>query len=103
MRQIDRPSGAFRPRSDVSVIPHAVTFKRYAAALFCLAVATAARVMPAQSDTWWHLRAGEEIWRLRAVPLRDSFSHTAYGGYWPDHEWLTQVVFFGLYRAGGLK
>jgi hypothetical protein len=58
--------------------------------------------MPAQSDTWWHLRTGEEIWRTGSVQLRDSFSHTVNGGYWPNHEWLSQVVFFGLYRAGGL-
>src|SRR5262245_56010489 len=58
--------------------------------------------MPAQTDTWWHLRTGEEIWRTTSVHLRDSFSHTVNGGYWPNHEWLSQVLFFGLYRAGGL-
>ena len=79
-----------------------LTFERLSAALLFLGVACAACLMPAQSDTWWHLRAGEEIWRTHSVALRDSFSHTVYGGYWPDHEWLTQVVFYGLYRLGGL-
>jgi hypothetical protein len=79
-----------------------LTFDRLSAALLFVALGTAACFMPAQSDTWWHLRTGEEIWRTGSVQLRDSFSHTVNGGYWPNHEWLSQVVFFGLYRAGGL-
>jgi hypothetical protein len=79
-----------------------LTFDRLSGALLFVALGTAACFMPAQSDTWWHLRTGEEIWRTGSVQLRDSFSHTVNGGYWPNHEWLSQVVFFGLYRAGGL-
>ena len=58
--------------------------------------------MPAQNDTWWQLRAGKEILETGTIPLRDSFSHTVSGGYWPDHEWLSQVIFYTLYRVGGL-
>jgi hypothetical protein len=58
--------------------------------------------MPAQSDTWWHLRTGEEIWRSGRVLLYDQFTHTVAGRAWPDHEWLTQVTFYALYMAGGL-
>jgi hypothetical protein len=79
-----------------------LTFDRLGAALLFVALGTAACFMPAQSDTWWHLRTGEEIWRTGSVQLRDNFSHTVHGGYWPNHEWLSQVLFFGLYRAGGL-
>jgi hypothetical protein len=79
-----------------------LTFDRLSGALLFVALGTAACFMPAQSDTWWHLRTGEEIWRTGSVQLRDSFSHTVNGGYWPNHEWLSQVVFFGLFRAGGL-
>jgi hypothetical protein len=79
-----------------------LTFDRLSAALLFVALGTAACFMPAQSDTWWQLRTGEEIWRSGSVQLRDSFSHTVNGGYWPNHEWLSQVLFFGLYRAGGL-
>src|SRR5262245_16097150 len=79
-----------------------LTFDRLSAALLFVALGTAACFMPAQSDTWWHLRTGEEIWRTGSVQLRDNFSHTVNGGYWPNHEWLSQVLFFGLYRAGGL-
>ncbi len=58
--------------------------------------------MPAQSDTWWHLRTGEEIWRSGRVLLYDQFTHTVPGRAWPDHEWLTQVTFYAVYVAGGL-
>ena len=67
-----------------------------------IAIALAACFTPAQNDTWWHLRAGAEAWHTGRVPLLDTFSHTAYGAYWPNQEWLGQVVLYGLYRLGGL-
>jgi hypothetical protein len=79
-----------------------LTFEKFTATLFLTAVALAACLMPAQNDTWWHLRAGKEILDTGSIRLRDSFSHTVYGGYWPDHEWLSQAIFYGVYRVGGL-
>lgn len=79
-----------------------LTFDRLAAALFFVAVAAAACLMPAQNDTWWHLRAGEDIWRAGGVPLRDTYSHTVYGTFWPDQEWLSEAIFYAIYRIGGL-
>lgn len=79
-----------------------LTFEHLAVALAFVGIAAAACLMPAQTDTWWHLRAGQEIWRTGRVPLHDSFSHTAFGEYWPNHEWLTQFVFFAIYRTGGM-
>src|SRR3954468_962485 len=70
--------------------------------LLFVAGAFAACFTPAQNDTWWHLRAGEETWRAGAVQLHDTFSHTAYGTYWPNQEWLGEVVLYLLYAAGGL-
>src|SRR5262249_5765456 len=34
--------------------------------------------------------------------LRDTFSHTAFGSFWPNHEWLSQAIFYALYALGGL-
>lgn len=79
-----------------------LTFERFATALFFLALLLAACLMPAQTDTWWQLRTGEAMWRSHHVMLRDEFSHTVAGGYWPNHEWLAQLVFYGAYRVGGL-
>jgi hypothetical protein len=61
-----------------------------------------AAVAPIQSDTWWLLRAGQEIWQTGSVPLADTYSHTAAGQYWWNHEWLTEVLFYGAWRTGGL-
>ena len=79
-----------------------LTFERFSTAIFFLALMLAACLMPAQTDTWWQLRTGEEMWRSHHVMLRDEFSHTVAGGYWPNHEWLAQIVFYAVYRVGGL-
>jgi hypothetical protein len=78
------------------------TFDRLMATLLFLAIGLAALLMPAQNDTWWQLRAGREMWLTRQVLLRDTFSHTVYGAFWPNHEWLSQVLFYGTYAAGGI-
>jgi len=64
--------------------------------------AAAAAVMPAQNDTFWHLRAGADIWRTGQVPRVDSYSHTFIGAPWPDHEWLAQALMYGAYWLGGM-
>jgi len=78
------------------------TFDRLMATLLFFAIAGAALLMPAQNDTWWQLRAGREMWLTGHVLLRDTFSHTVYGAYWPNHEWLSQVLLYGAYAAGGI-
>jgi hypothetical protein len=69
---------------------------------FFLVVFTVACFMPAQNDTWWHLRTGQEMWTRRFVMLSDEFSFTAAGGPWWNHEWLSDLVFYAMYRMGGL-
>src|SRR6266851_3140319 len=78
------------------------TFDRLLTTLLFLAIGVAACLMPAQNDTWWQLRAGQDMWRAHDVLLRDTFSHTAYGSFWPNHEWLSQTIFYALFVAGGL-
>jgi hypothetical protein len=79
-----------------------LTSERFAAVLLFLTLALVACLMPAQSDTWWQLRAGEEMWRSGRIMLRDEFTHTVAGQYWPNHEWLTQLLFYGIFTMGGL-
>ena len=59
--------------------------------------------MPLQNDTWWHLRAGQEMWTRGQVLLTDEFSFTAAGRYWPNHEWLGDVLMYLAFAAGGLR
>jgi hypothetical protein len=79
-----------------------MTFNRLAIALLFIVIAAAACLMPAQNDTFWHLRAGFEAWHGGMPLYRDVFSHTVYGGYWPNHEWLTQGTFYAAYAIGGM-
>ena len=78
------------------------TFERLQTTLLFLAIATAACLMPAQHDTWWLLRAGHDMWAAGHVLLTDTFSHTVSGAYWPNHEWLSELLFYGVYALGGL-
>ena len=78
------------------------TFERLQTTLLFLAIATAACLMPAQHDTWWLLRAGHDMWGAGHVLLTDTFSHTVSGAYWPNHEWLSELLFYGVYALGGL-
>jgi hypothetical protein len=78
-----------------------LTFERFEVTLLFVAIAAAASLMPAANDTWWHLREGEMLWH-GASPLVDTFSHTAFAGYWQNREWLSQIAFYALYRIGGL-
>jgi hypothetical protein len=71
-------------------------------ALLFGAIAAAACLMPAQADTYWHLRAGREIWQTLRVPLSEHYSFTAAGRPWPNHEWLWQALSYALHRAGGM-
>lgn len=79
-----------------------LTFVQLASRLVLVIAAGVALLAHAQSDTFWALRAGHDIWHSGSVSLTDRFSSTAAGRYWPDHEWLWQAVTYPLYRLGGM-
>jgi hypothetical protein len=79
----------------------AITFDQLAVgALFVVLFGRACHA-PAQNDTWWHLRAGQDIWR-GIMPTVERWSFTARGHVWPDHEWLSEALFYAVHRAGGM-
>lgn len=78
------------------------TYARLLTVLLFLAIGLAASLTPMQTDTWWQLRSGRDIVAAGHVILRDTYSHTAYGAFWPNHEWLSEVVYYLAYRVGGL-
>jgi hypothetical protein len=53
------------------------------------------------ADLWWAMAAGRYIVEHGAIPARDVFSYTFEGAPWSNGEWLSQVVFFELYRHWG--
>ena len=67
---------------------------------FLAVFAMSARVS-IDSDTWWHLRAGQWMVENRAVIQNDSFSYTRLGAKWQYPGWLVEASMYGLYRAFG--
>lgn len=70
--------------------------------LLFVALATMSALVKAQSDTWWQLRSGRSIWETRSVSYVETYSYTAHGAFWPNHEWLAELLFFFAYSAGGM-
>ena len=70
-------------------------------ALIFIVLLALACLTPPQSDTWFHLRAGREIWESGALVTNERFSHTAAGRPWRNHEWLSQLFLYGAHSAGG--
>ncbi len=53
-------------------------------------------------DTGWHIRTGEYILANHSLPRQDLFSFSRAGQPWFAWEWLSDVIFAGLHKAGGL-
>jgi hypothetical protein len=78
-----------------------ISFEGMTVGLLFVVVAFRALLMAAHADTYWALRAGQDLWSTLAVPRVDTYSFTAAGLPWPDHEWLWQALAYALHRAGG--
>jgi hypothetical protein len=66
-----------------------------------IALFTMAIRYPADSDTWWHLRAGQTMAETKTILTTDIFSHTKAGSAWINHSWLAQLFWYGLSALGG--
>ncbi len=83
-----------------------MTMKRLVMWLTFLGVFAMAARISVDTDTWWHLRAGQWIVENRAVPLQDPFSYTRFGEPWYYPGWLVEVPMHAIYQAlgpGGLN
>jgi hypothetical protein len=69
--------------------------------LFVAIFAMAVR-QPTDTDTWWHLKSGQLMWKSGEILRADPFSHTVQSLPWIDHGWLVQIVLWPLYQALGL-
>lgn len=52
------------------------------------------------ADTWWHLKTGQLI-LSEGLPRADPFSYVSFSRPWVSFEWLSQILFYGLYALGG--
>jgi len=78
------------------------TFDRLLTALIFVPIVAGCALTPMQGDSWWQLRAGRDMWHSGQLMLSDVYSHTSYGAFWLNHEWLAEVIYYGAYLLGGL-
>lgn len=80
-----------------------LTFRRiFPLAFFTLVFAAAVlQCSFIDPDLWWHLRAGQDIVTNRAIPHTDIYSFTKNGSEWVAHEWLSEVLLYGIHRFMG--
>ena len=54
----------------------------------------------ADPDFWWHLRTGQLIAQTHSIPHVDPYSFTNNGKPWVAHEWLSELIIYGLFFIG---
>src|SRR5262249_53587847 len=52
-------------------------------------------------DSFWHIGLGRQIVQTGSFPWTDELSYTFQGHPWIAKEWLSQVIYFLAYEAGG--
>jgi hypothetical protein len=80
------------PRPSDSLLPSAILL---------IVFATVACVIPAQADSFYHLRSGQHMWESGSLITTEPFSWTHFGRPLADHWWLSQLAFYALYSLGG--
>ena len=70
------------------------------AAAVILLMSVAAVGTPADADLWGHVAFGRDIVTTGAILQPDRYSFTT-DRPWVNHEWLSELAFFGAYRWGG--
>ena len=78
------------------------TFDRLLTTLIFVTIVLVCALTPMQGDSWWQLRAGRDMWNSGQLMLSDVYSHTSYGAFWLNHEWLAEVIYYAAFLAGGL-
>lgn len=93
-----------KPGRGRSKLPEAASRIAIPAALpltVAIAFATLSATQPiGDNDYGFHLRLGAEI-AQSGPPATDSHSYTAPGAPYPDHEWLSQLLWFSVHRVVG--
>jgi hypothetical protein len=95
------PSSArsFKP---IDLLKRAFSFPAMLSALLVSGVFWAKHGFDVDTDFWWHLKVGEDLLATHRWPTTDPYSFTAPGHPWIAAEWLGDVLFASVERAGGL-
>ena len=55
----------------------------------------------AETDVFWHIKVGEILTSHLRFPWPDPWSYTLPDAHWQSTSWLSEVLLYGLYHAGG--
>ena len=78
-----------------------LTIQRLVIAITFLAILAMAARVSVDTDTWWHLRAGQWIVEHRTILTSDPFSYTKAGASWQYPGWLFEVPMYLIYKTSG--
>lgn len=78
-----------------------MSFRRLVMGVSLMAIFAMAVHVSADTDTWWHLRAGEWMVQHRQLLTTDPFSLTRMGQAWIYPGWLAQIVLYAVYQGLG--
>jgi hypothetical protein len=78
-----------------------ITIRQLFVIILFLALFSMAMRPIADPDFWWHLRTGQWIVETHAIPHADPFSFSNQGKTWLAHEWLSEILIYGIYQIGG--
>jgi hypothetical protein len=97
--------------TDAASAPHAAlaasamrytSLLRYAPAMVLLLIVVADSAQLPDPDLWGHLRFGQAALASGHVIARNTYSYSAAGGVWRNHEWLTEIVMAVAYNSLGV-
>jgi len=56
-----------------------------------------------EADTWMHIKTGEIMVKDMRITQVDEYSYTKAGEKWLNHQWLSQVIFYLIYKLSGIN
>src|SRR5262249_42602786 len=76
-------------------------FVLFVPALTVLALTVFGERLMIDGDVFWHIAAGDWMIDHGTVLREDPFSYSFAGRPWHAHEWLSEIIIAGMYRAAG--
>lgn len=85
------------------LVPNLAVCLSWAAIFYSIFLFHASRQLFRDSDTGWHIRAGESILSTLTLPGTDPYSFSRHDQPWFDWEWGSDVIMGAVHRAAGLS
>jgi hypothetical protein len=79
------------------------SFRALLAVVLVAKVYWTCREQIADPDIWWHLRNAQYFAANLRFPNIDTYSFTAAGSPWVNHEWLSELFYYAAFRTFGLQ